>query len=75
MNCYLLGFIILYQSFLHFWVENLGDMLADIISARCANNAKNFQLIVITHDNRFVDHLRQLCRPEWVYSVSKDDAG
>uniref|UniRef100_A0A8R1Y0W9 AAA_23 domain-containing protein n=1 Tax=Onchocerca volvulus TaxID=6282 RepID=A0A8R1Y0W9_ONCVO len=56
-------------------VENLGDMLADIISARCANNAKLFQLIVITHDNRFVEHLRQLCRPEWVYSVSKDDAG
>ncbi|CAG9534260.1 unnamed protein product [Cercopithifilaria johnstoni] len=56
-------------------VENLGDMLADIISARCANNAKMFQLIVITHDNRFVEHLRQLCRPEWVYSVSKDDAG
>lgn len=56
-------------------VENLGDMLADIISARCANNAKMFQLIIITHDNRFVEHLRQLCRPEWVYSVSKDDAG
>uniref|UniRef100_A0AAF5PTU9 Rad50/SbcC-type AAA domain-containing protein n=1 Tax=Wuchereria bancrofti TaxID=6293 RepID=A0AAF5PTU9_WUCBA len=56
-------------------VKNLGDMLADIISARCANNAKMFQLIVITHDNRFVEHLRQLCRPEWVYSVSKDDAG
>ncbi|VIO98538.1 Uncharacterized protein BM_BM5562 [Brugia malayi] len=56
-------------------VKNLGDMLADIISARCANNAKMFQLIIITHDNRFVEHLRQLCRPEWVYSVSKDDAG
>uniref|UniRef100_A0A158Q793 Zinc-hook domain-containing protein n=1 Tax=Elaeophora elaphi TaxID=1147741 RepID=A0A158Q793_9BILA len=56
-------------------LKNLGDMLADIISARCANNAKMFQLIVITHDNRFVEHLRQLCRPEWVYSVSKDGAG
>ncbi|KAM3717121.1 DNA repair protein [Dirofilaria immitis] len=56
-------------------VKNLGDMLADIISARCANQAKMFQLIVITHDNRFVEHLRQLCRPEWVYSVSKDDGG
>ncbi|VBB35511.1 unnamed protein product, partial [Acanthocheilonema viteae] len=55
-------------------LKNLGDMLADIISARCANNAKMFQLIIITHDNRFVEHLRQLCRPEWVYSVSKDDA-
>ncbi|EJD75408.1 hypothetical protein LOAG_17434 [Loa loa] len=56
-------------------LKNLGDMLADIISARCANNARMFQLIVITHDNRFVEHLRQLCRPEWVYSVSKDDTG
>ncbi|VDN05001.1 unnamed protein product [Thelazia callipaeda] len=56
-------------------VENLGDMLADIISVRCSNNAKTFQLIVITHDSRFVEHLRQLCRPEWVYSVSKNSEG
>lgn len=56
-------------------VENLGDMLAHLIEARCNLNKKNFQLIVITHDDRFVEHLRQLCRPEWVYALSKDTAG
>uniref|UniRef100_A0A0N5APQ3 SMC_N domain-containing protein n=1 Tax=Syphacia muris TaxID=451379 RepID=A0A0N5APQ3_9BILA len=56
-------------------VENLGDMLAQIIEARCTSSRKNFQLIVITHDDRFVEHLRQLCRPEWVYALSKDGSG
>lgn len=56
-------------------VENLGEILAEIIEARCNYTDKNFQLIVITHDDRFVEHLRQLCRPEWVYAISKDSAG
>ncbi|VDN60694.1 unnamed protein product [Dracunculus medinensis] len=58
-----------------FKVENLGEILAEIIEARCNYTDKNFQLIVITHDDRFVEHLRQLCRPEWVYAISKDSAG
>lgn len=56
-------------------VENLGDMLAQILQARSGVSHKNFQLIVITHDDRFVEHLRQLCRPEWVYALSKDSSG
>uniref|UniRef100_F1KS25 DNA repair protein rad-50 n=1 Tax=Ascaris suum TaxID=6253 RepID=F1KS25_ASCSU len=56
-------------------VENLGDMLAEVIEERSVSSQKAFQLIVITHDYRFVEHLRQLCRPEWVYSLTKDTDG
>ncbi|VDM49842.1 unnamed protein product [Toxocara canis] len=56
-------------------VENLGDMLAEVIEERSISTQKAFQLIVITHDYRFVEHLRQLCRPEWVYSLTKDTDG
>ncbi|MFH4980530.1 hypothetical protein AB6A40_007239 [Gnathostoma spinigerum] len=56
-------------------IENLGETLAQLIEARKGMSGKNFQLIVITHDNIFVEHLRLLCRPEWVYALSKDSTG
>ncbi|VDK48160.1 unnamed protein product [Anisakis simplex] len=56
-------------------VENLGDILSEIIEERNSSTQKAFQLIVITHDYRFVEHLRQLCRPEWLYSLTKDTDG
>lgn len=38
-------------------------------------NRRNLQLIVITHDQRLVDHLYLACRPEYTYGLSKDETG
>uniref|UniRef100_A0A183CNE7 AAA_23 domain-containing protein n=1 Tax=Globodera pallida TaxID=36090 RepID=A0A183CNE7_GLOPA len=36
---------------------------------------RSLQLIVITHDRRLVEHLHLACRPEYIYSLAKDENG
>lgn len=36
---------------------------------------RSLQLLVITHDQRLVDHLYLACRPEYIYGLSKNELG
>jgi DNA repair exonuclease SbcCD ATPase subunit len=54
----------------------MGTILKDLLEAcQTRDNHHNLQLIVITHDQRLVEHLFTACRPEYVYGLSKDENG
>jgi DNA repair exonuclease SbcCD ATPase subunit len=54
----------------------MGTILKDLLEAcRTRENQHNLQLIVITHDQRLVEHLYAACRPEYVYGLSKEENG
>lgn len=54
-------------------IESLANQLASIVRTR--NPQKNFQLVVITHDEHFVELLGQADFVEYYYRVAKDDNG
>jgi len=54
-------------------IRGLAEALAALIEAR--RRTSHFQLMLITHDEAFVDHLSQLQVADWYYHISKDDRG
>ncbi|CAJ0577126.1 unnamed protein product, partial [Mesorhabditis spiculigera] len=60
-------------------IDDMAEMLVDLINARSVDGgdraARAFQLIIITHDERFVSTLRRHARPEIIYHVAKDVNG
>lgn len=54
-------------------IRGLAEALSGLIEARRQHS--RFQLILITHDEAFVDHLCQLQVADWYYHIHKDDQG
>mmetsp|Transcript_54623 Transcript_54623/g.127723 ORF Transcript_54623/g.127723 Transcript_54623/m.127723 type:complete len:1324 (+) Transcript_54623:61-4032(+) len=54
-------------------VHSLAEAFAGLIEARRAQS--HFQLVLITHDEAFVDHLCQLQVADWYYHIQKDEHG
>ncbi|XP_062507502.1 DNA repair protein RAD50-like [Corticium candelabrum] len=54
-------------------IESLADALSELIRSRLTQ--KNFQLIVITHDESFLTMLARSGSVEYFYRVKKDDNG
>uniref|UniRef100_A0A914VK30 Zinc-hook domain-containing protein n=1 Tax=Plectus sambesii TaxID=2011161 RepID=A0A914VK30_9BILA len=54
-------------------VENLAEALNNLITMR--SEQANFQLVVITHDERLVEHLARNYRPDFMYGVKKNYKG
>lgn len=54
-------------------IRGLAEALAGLIEAR--RQQSRFQLILITHDEVFVDHLSQLQVCDWYYHIQKDENG
>jgi DNA repair protein RAD50 len=54
-------------------IRGLAEALAGLIEAR--RRHARFQLILITHDEAFVEHLTQLQVSDWFYHIQKDDQG
>jgi DNA repair protein RAD50 len=54
-------------------IGGLAEALAELIESR--RNQRNFQLIIITHDESFVRMLGRLRACENFYRVAKDDYG
>lgn len=54
-------------------IRGLAEALATLIEAR--RSLPSFQLILITHDEAFVNHLCQLQVAEFYYQISKDETG
>lgn len=54
-------------------IRGLAEALAGLIEAR--RQQSRFQLILITHDEVFVDHLSQLQVCDWYYHIQKDEQG
>ncbi|KAL3106531.1 hypothetical protein niasHT_016653 [Heterodera trifolii] len=63
--------------------ENANQMIEGEQNSRRTGNReedemelnRSLQLIVITHDRRLVEHLHLACRPEYIYSLAKDENG
>merc|ERR550539_1122992 len=54
-------------------IESLAQALADLVAKRSVQ--KNFQLIVITHDEELIDHLSRIDQVDYYYRVSRDEKG
>lgn len=54
-------------------VESLSTALADIVNTRMVQ--KNFQLLVITHDDEFLERLSKVEKLELYYRVKRDEHG
>jgi len=54
-------------------IRGLAEALSGLIEAR--RQTSRFQLILITHDEVFVDHLNRLQVADWYYHIHKDDTG
>jgi len=54
-------------------IRGLAEALSGLIEAR--RSASRFQLILITHDEAFVDHLSRLQVADWYYHIHKDGQG
>jgi len=54
-------------------IRGLAEALAALIEAR--RSTSRFQLVLITHDEVFVDHLSQLQVCDWYYHIQKDGQG
>uniref|UniRef100_A0A1B6KQF5 Zinc-hook domain-containing protein n=1 Tax=Graphocephala atropunctata TaxID=36148 RepID=A0A1B6KQF5_9HEMI len=55
-------------------IDRLCATLANLISLR-ASHKSNFQLIVITHDEDFIDKLTKMHKVDYYFSVSRNDRG
>ncbi|XP_046664938.1 DNA repair protein RAD50 isoform X1 [Homalodisca vitripennis] len=55
-------------------IDRLCATLANLISLR-ASQKSNFQLIVITHDEDFIDKLTKMHKVDYYFSVSRNDRG
>ncbi|CAK0853680.1 unnamed protein product [Prorocentrum cordatum] len=54
-------------------ITSLAEALAALIEAR--RRTKRFQLIIITHDDAFVDILSACKVSDWYYHIQKNDKG
>jgi len=54
-------------------IEGLAGALANIIEHR--RRSSGFQLLLITHDEDFVNHLSRLQVCDWYYHICKDEQG
>ncbi|XP_023226212.1 DNA repair protein RAD50-like [Centruroides sculpturatus] len=54
-------------------IEHLAQALAEIVQSR--SNQRNFQLIIITHDEEFIELLGRADAVEYYYRVNKDSFG
>ncbi|XP_069688803.1 DNA repair protein RAD50 isoform X2 [Periplaneta americana] len=54
-------------------IESLSTALADIVNTRMVQ--KNFQLVIITHDEEFLDRLSKVEKLEVYYRVSRNEYG
>lgn len=54
-------------------IESLSTALADIVNTRMTQ--KNFQLVIITHDEEFLDRLSKVEKLEVYYRVSRNEQG
>ncbi|XP_033607955.1 DNA repair protein RAD50 [Cryptotermes secundus] len=54
-------------------IESLSTALADIVNTRLTQ--KNFQLVIITHDEEFLDRLSKVEKLEVFYRVSRNEQG
>ncbi|CAE7237912.1 RAD50 [Symbiodinium sp. CCMP2456] len=54
-------------------IRGLAEALANLIEARRAQS--RFQLVLITHDEAFVNRLAQLQVCDWFYRIHKDESG
>lgn len=54
-------------------IKGLAEAIATLIEAR--RGVKHFQLIMITHDEAFVNHLCHLQVCDWFYQLNKDESG
>merc|ERR1712150_242453 len=54
-------------------IESLAQALGDLVAKRSAQ--RNFQLIVITHDEELIDHLSRIDQVDYFYRVSRDEKG
>lgn len=54
-------------------IRGLAEALAALIEARRAQS--RFQLVLITHDEVFVNRLAQLQVCDWFYRIHKDESG
>ena len=54
-------------------IESLAQALADLVAKR--STQRNFQLIVITHDEELIDHLSRIDQVDYYYRVSRDEKG
>ncbi|CAJ1405076.1 unnamed protein product [Effrenium voratum] len=54
-------------------IRGLAEALASLIEAR--RSQSRFQLVLITHDEVFVNRLAQLQVCEWFYRIHKDESG
>ncbi|PAV91154.1 hypothetical protein WR25_10968 isoform B [Diploscapter pachys] len=55
-------------------VEQLAAMLNRLVHTR-SKKYKQFQMIVISHDDELVDQLIRGCQPEYTYHLAKNNAG
>ena len=54
-------------------IESLAQALADLVAKRSIQ--RNFQLIVITHDEELIDQLSRIDQVDYYYRVSRDEKG
>jgi len=54
-------------------IKGLAEAISMLIEAR--RGVKHFQLIMITHDEAFVNHLCHLQVCDWFYQLNKDENG
>lgn len=54
-------------------IESLAEALVQVVNTRMIN--KGFQLIVITHDEEFVSHMRQVAGLNYYHVVSRNEEG
>jgi len=54
-------------------IESLAQALADLVAKR--SSQRNFQLIVITHDEELIDHLSRIDQVDYFFRVSRDEKG
>jgi len=54
-------------------IRGLAEAFASLIDAR--RRHAHFELILITHDDQFVNHLCQLQVCDWYYNIRKDEQG
>ena len=54
-------------------IESLAQALSDLVAKRSIQ--RNFQLIVITHDEELIDQLSRIDQVDYYYRVSRDEKG
>lgn len=53
-------------------IDRLCSALVNLINIR-ANHSSNFQLIVITHDEEFIDKLTKMHKVDYYFQVSRNE--